>query len=406
MYFLPKVHKLNTQALKSIQEIGLNTQNIFPPGRPIISQCGSATELIGHYIDYFLVPIVQSQGTYIKDTTAFINIIERLKPQADCLLISYDITNMFTNMPIDQLLQSVETAYNSFDKTCFKIKPPPVNDLVYLLRILLENNVFEFAGKLYKQTIGTAIGSAPSPAICDILMFEISNQIISQFQHKDKIFYHGRYRDDGFIIYHNSDKNEVEDLFKIANAFHPLLKFTYEIAEFKITFLDVNVFKGSRFTTDGILDLETHFKPTNSFMYLHRRSSHCPHVFNGLIRGEAVRYVRNTNNEKTISKLMKQFRIRLKERGYSDEEIYTNIQKALSINRKELLKSKESTKDIPLVLITKYNPGLKKIKKYIMKHWHLLKYDETCEPILSENPMVAYKRHKNLGDILTSSLIK
>ena len=36
-------------------------------------------EYIGHYIDHFLVPIVQNQCTYIKDTTDFINKINSLK---------------------------------------------------------------------------------------------------------------------------------------------------------------------------------------------------------------------------------------------------------------------------------------------------------------------------------------
>ena len=36
-------------------------------------------EYIGHYVDHFLVPIVQNQCTYIKDTTDFINKINSLK---------------------------------------------------------------------------------------------------------------------------------------------------------------------------------------------------------------------------------------------------------------------------------------------------------------------------------------
>ena len=83
----------------------------IPPGRAIISQCGSATEQIGHFIDYFLVPIVQQQSTYIKDTKAFVNIIENLKPSVNCLLISYDIQQMFTNLPQNELLTAVEQAY-------------------------------------------------------------------------------------------------------------------------------------------------------------------------------------------------------------------------------------------------------------------------------------------------------
>jgi hypothetical protein len=83
--------------LQNIFNCGINIDKIIPPGRPIIchgriSQIWSVTEYIGHYIDHFLVPIVQNQCTYIKDTTDFINKIESLRSHANCWLVSFDIT--------------------------------------------------------------------------------------------------------------------------------------------------------------------------------------------------------------------------------------------------------------------------------------------------------------------------
>jgi hypothetical protein len=85
--------------------------------------------------------------------------------------------------------------------------------------------------------------------------------------------------------------------FAIANGHHPLLKFTYEYAQTSINFFDVDVDKGKRFENKAILDLKTYFKPTNSFMYLHRESCHSRHVFTGFIKGEAIRHIRNTNDK-------------------------------------------------------------------------------------------------------------
>ncbi|XP_071124112.1 uncharacterized protein [Mytilus edulis] len=407
IYILPKIHRLETETFKQIQHDGLNELNIIPPGRPIISQCGSVTELIGHYVDYFLIPIVQNQSTYIKDTTSFINIIEKLKPMANSLLVSYDITQMFTNLPQEALLGAVERAYDSFDKSNFKVNAPPVNVLIHLLRIILENNVFEFDGKIYKQVIGTAIGAVPSPEICDILMFEIMNQIISAFQYKDKIFYHGRYRDDGFIIY-DGTSDEIIDFFRLANDYNPLLKFTYEIKNDKMSFLDVDVIKGQRFTTYGILDLEIHFKETNSYLFLHRNSCHSQHVFRGFIKGEAIRQIRNTSDHNKLINNLTNFKVKLLDRGYDNAEIDDSITDALSIDRTDLLqqnKSKEK-QSIPLVLITKYNPYIRKIKKRIMKHWHLLQFDEDCVQIFNTAPIVAYSKHKSIGDMLSRSKLK
>ena len=95
-------------------------------------------------------------------------------------------------------------------------------------------------------------------------------------------------------------------------------------------------------------------------------------------------------------------------RGYNELEIDDNINQALSNNRAEFLnkKSKMHTKEIPLVLSTKYNPCIRKIKQCLVKHWQLLKHNKICRDIFTKEPIIAYIMHRNLGDILTSSKIK
>ena len=52
-----------------------------------------------------------------------------------------------------------------------------------------------------------------------------------------------------------------------ANIHHPAVKFMAEISEKEINFPDTTVFKGKRFYEDAILDIRTHFKPTETFRY-------------------------------------------------------------------------------------------------------------------------------------------
>ena len=84
----------------------------------------------------------------------------------------------------------------------------------------------------------------------------------------------------------------------------------------KIVFLDTEVFKGPRFITDKILDVQTHFKPTETFQYKHFSSCHSLTVKKGVANGEALRLLR-TNSVKVSFELKKlQFLTRLLERGY------------------------------------------------------------------------------------------
>ena len=48
-------------------------------GRPIISGCSGTKERISAFVDHLIQPIAQQQASYLKDTTDFINFIERIK---------------------------------------------------------------------------------------------------------------------------------------------------------------------------------------------------------------------------------------------------------------------------------------------------------------------------------------
>ena len=86
-----------------------------------------------------------------------------------------------------------------------------------------------------------------------------------------------------------------------ANSFHPTIKFTAEISENEITFLDTVVFKGERFIKESILDIKTHYKPTETFQYTHFTSCHPPGVKRGFIKGEAIRLLRANSSKTTRS---------------------------------------------------------------------------------------------------------
>lgn len=407
MHVLPKIHKLDPMVLNKITNNFDSIGIITPPGRPIISQIGTVTESIGRVVDSQLVSIVQSHSTYLKDTTDLILKLENLRPPSECLLCSFDISQMFTNCPIDEIMPAVKNAFDNFDKSQFKIKSLPTDDLIYLLESILRNNVFEFNNILWKQQIGAAIGAIPSPQVCNILMYQILNDILSKFKFRKQIFYIGRYMDDGIIIFDGTN-SQLTELFEVANSHHKYFKFTHEISEKEIIFLDLKIYKGSRFQCNKILDTKIYFKPTNTFLYLHRGSCHNPHVFSGFIKGEVIRYIRNTNNDNDLQHALSQFKLNLMARGYQEAEIRQSVNEALQIDRKDLLNKsiRGNANDIPLVLTTKYNPCISRIKKAILKHWHLLNHDTDCREIFKNKPILAYKRHKNLADLLTSTKIR
>ena len=102
----------------------------------------------------------------------------------------------------------------------------------------------------------------------------------------------------------------------LPNTFHPTIKFTAEISENEITFLDTVVFKGERFIEKSILDIKTHYKPTETFQYTHFTSCHPPGVKRGFIKREAIRLLRTNSSKTTYEEYLANVKRRLEARGY------------------------------------------------------------------------------------------
>lgn len=99
------------------------------PGRPNISHCSSSTIPIGHFIDPFLVPIVQKQHTYVRDTKDFINKVESLHLKPDILLVTYDVTSMYTYTTATELIQSAAKALTKLKQNDVTL---PIPDIGYV----------------------------------------------------------------------------------------------------------------------------------------------------------------------------------------------------------------------------------------------------------------------------------
>ena len=209
IYFLPKIHKV-ASILQSMDALKKDPNiKIRGLGRPIIAQCGAATEKISRFLDYFLKPIAQKQHTFIRDTEAFIAKLEQLKVPKSVLLITYDVTSLYTNLrfEVQDLLSSLEIELDNNNNISYEIRRPCMANLVKIAEILLTRNKFLFNADTYKQIIGAPQGVVPSLEICDIAIFHHINKIMDKFSDSENIIFHVRFRDDGFIIYNGNTEN-------------------------------------------------------------------------------------------------------------------------------------------------------------------------------------------------------
>ena len=156
----------------------------------------------------------------------------------------------------------------------------------------------------------------------------------------------------------------MDQFIEQANKFHPVIKFTAEISENEITFLDTVVFKGERLKNESILDIKTRHKPTETFQYTHFNSCDPPGDKNGFIKGETVRLLRTNSSKTTFEEsVVKSNKQRLRTRGYPK----TVIERALSgVNfaaRPSDLTQKKKANERILPFVTTYHPAVSNLKQ-------------------------------------------
>ena len=131
--------------------------------------------------------------------------------------------------------------------------------------------------------------------------------------------------------------------------------------------------EGVRFNKDSILDVRTHFKPTETFQYTNLYSCHPPGVTKGFIKGEALRLLRTNSSEITFEENMRNFSTRLKNRDYPATTVEKHLSEVIFADRKKALeqRNKNASKKI-LPFVTQYHPALPNLKNILMGKWHLI----------------------------------
>ena len=137
-----------------------------------------------------------------------------------------------------------------------------------------------------------------------IFMAHVEKQLPLSSPHKPIIW--KRFFNDNFSVRTQYGKQEIDGLIDFANRFHATVKFTCEMSSERAVFLDTEVSKAPRFASNKVLDIQTHFRATETSSSCHQLS-----VKTIFIKGETLRLLRtNSNVEKFESSK------RLLERGY------------------------------------------------------------------------------------------
>jgi hypothetical protein len=133
-----------------------------------VSANGCPTEKNSKLVDFFLNPASTSHKSYVRDTAHFLNIIQELGTLPEnCILVTFDVSSLYTNIPHVGGLQAAKEALNKHRP----LDEKPSNDcLINLLEFVLTKNTFQFNGDFFLQICGCAMGSKVAPSYANIYL--------------------------------------------------------------------------------------------------------------------------------------------------------------------------------------------------------------------------------------------
>jgi len=381
-YILPKTHK--------------NPDHNLPlnyPGRPIISGCNSYTENLSKFIDSVLQPLMKSLPSYIKDTTDFIKKLKSIPQLSDnSILVSLDVTSLYTNIPHTDGIEACKYFLDNNPNNSTLSS----EDICKIIKLILENNYFQFNNKNYIQIMGTAMGSPMAPSYASLFMGKLEKDFLQKEKFNPSVWF--RFLDDIFMIWNHSTE-ELEKFIDRLNHFHPTIKFTYTASSTHVSFLDVNVIKN----IDNTISTNIHVKETNIHQYVEYSSCHPMSCKNGIPYSQAKRYRRIISDDCQLQNSLNDLKRYFQNRNYPTQIIDSALNKTRNLTQHEALNTAICTMEKNIVPFTiQYNPSLPNIGLIINKYWSLLNLSNknSVKSLYNNKPILAYRRPKNLQDFL------
>ena len=128
------------------------------------------------YLAQVLRPLAEANEYSVKDSRDFIKVIEDIRIVEDEELVSFDVTALYTSLPISRTLSVVAELLEDEETPCVATSLSS-EQLVGLLELCLRSTYFSFRGQFYQLTDGVAMGSPVSSVIANIFMMNFEKSI-------------------------------------------------------------------------------------------------------------------------------------------------------------------------------------------------------------------------------------
>ena len=300
VYALIKVHKSNS------------------PARLICPYFSHPLSKLAKFLSNIMNNYIRNSRFTLKDSAHFSKDIKKVNLNRNDIMISLDIVNLFTNIPIRQTIDIIKSKLENNQEFISNCKIP-IEDLIELINFCMVNTSFSFDGKFYTQKSGAPMGSNLSPIIAEALVSSIFEQAYTSFNQKPKFLRF--FVDDSFIIINKRYSKIFLDHINSIAAKYETIKFTIEEEKDGcLPFLDLLVSRANNKVKTTV-----YRKPTHSNRYLNFKSHHSMQNKKSVIRSLVNRAITHTSDENDLVNEINHLKHVLIENNYPEQIIRDTI---------------------------------------------------------------------------------
>ena len=182
------------------------------------------------FVDSYLKLLSLKVNSYIKSTTDFLQKLNsKGHVQPGSILVTIDVISLYTDIP-----HNIRTTKCALELRL--LKEPKTWVLLRHLHFVLTRTAFKLNDKLYEQISGTTMGMKCAPSYAILFMDKLERDFLATRNLIPHVWW--RYIDDLFMIWQHSHE-ELCSFLRALNSFCETIKFTADISETNLNFLDV-----------------------------------------------------------------------------------------------------------------------------------------------------------------------
>ena len=393
--------------------------------RPIAAALNYVTGPASHFLHSQLKESVWKHSHVLKDSLELIRILEELEldPSKTCRLTTADVIALYPSIRLEQGMKALKWFLNHHTNFNQTLKDLCIN----LAFFVLSNNFVtceEVGDAIYRQMIGTAMGTSFSVVYAIIFMIWLETPIINDPRFSRFIQVYKRFIDDLFLIWSGTPELLCDFRKALAEADEGI---GFDWSGYKdqqdavdpslvaiqqhdqVNFLDLDIALSRKVTKTGNkvkVILRPYRKPGNSYAYIPFTSFHGRHTFRGWVLAEILRLLTHSSSIATWRAEGQAFYHCLISRGYPRwflDRVFREVtwaQRSEILSRKRLKSCNEFFDTYKACVITVRNaPEWPDLVKLLDLSLHELR-KSTFGDIFPKKVFLAQSSAPRLGSIL------